>query len=72
MRIIYPDIEKLIEFHTKIIEIWLDKWEWWSFGFLWWKDKSDLQSIVDFIKSDLYYPNIEDKITHLFYSINKN
>ncbi len=72
MKIIYPDIEKLIEFHSQIIQIWLDKWEWWSFWFLWWKDKTDLNSVIEFIKNDDYYPELEDKITHLMFSINKN
>lgn len=72
MKIIYPDIEKLIEFHKQLIQIWLDTWEWWSFWFLWWKDKTDLQSIIDFIKNDDYYPHLIDKITHLMYSVNKN
>lgn len=31
-----------------------------------------LDSTLDHIKNDLYYPEIEDKITHLFFSINKN
>ena len=31
MKIIYPNIEKLLEFHSKIIKIWLEKWEWWKF-----------------------------------------
>ena len=72
MKIIYPDIEKLIEYHKNIINIWLEKWEWWSFWFLWWKNKTDLESIINFIESDLYYPTLEEKITQLFFSINKN
>lgn len=72
MKIIYPDIEKLIEFHFQIIQIWLDKWEWWSFWFLWWKDKTDLNSVIEFIKNDDYYPELEDKVTHLMFSTNKN
>lgn len=31
-----------------------------------------LESTLAHIKNDLYYPEIEDKITHLFFSINKN
>ncbi|MBN8693364.1 MAG: type II toxin-antitoxin system death-on-curing family toxin [Bacteroidetes bacterium] len=31
-----------------------------------------LDSVLEHIQNDDYYPNIEDKITHLFYSINKN
>ena len=54
MKVIYPNVEKLLEFHSKIIKIWLEKWEWWSFWFLWWKDESDLKSIIEFIKNDNY------------------
>ncbi|MBC6110156.1 type II toxin-antitoxin system death-on-curing family toxin [Pedobacter fastidiosus] len=31
-----------------------------------------LESVLEHIKNDFYYPNMEDKITHLFFSINKN
>lgn len=31
-----------------------------------------LDSVVEHIKNDIYYPKIEDKITHLFFSVNKN
>ncbi|WP_293786602.1 type II toxin-antitoxin system death-on-curing family toxin [uncultured Pedobacter sp.] len=31
-----------------------------------------LESTLEHIKNDFYYPRIEDKITHLFFSINKN
>ena len=31
-----------------------------------------LHSVIEHIKNDDYYPNIEDKITHLFFSVNKN
>lgn len=72
MKIIYPDVQKLIELHNNLIQIWLDEWEWWSFWFLWWKDKTSLQSIIDFVKNDDYYPNLIDKIVYLMYSINKN
>ncbi|MDA3822111.1 MAG: type II toxin-antitoxin system death-on-curing family toxin [Bacteroidales bacterium] len=32
----------------------------------------NLDSPLDHIKNDDYYPNIEDKLTHLVFSINKN
>lgn len=69
---IYPNVEKLLEIHNKLIETSLENNEVWSFGFLWWKNTSDLESVIEFIKSDDYYPNLEDKITHLMFSINKN
>lgn len=31
-----------------------------------------LESILDHIQYDLYYPEFEDKITHLVFSVNKN
>jgi death-on-curing protein len=31
-----------------------------------------LESVLEHIKNNLYYPKIEDKLTHLFYGINKN
>ncbi len=31
-----------------------------------------LESPLEHIQNDFYYPNIEDKLTHLVYSINKN
>lgn len=72
MKIIYPEAQELIELHERIIFIWLEQWEWWSYWFLWWKDKTYIQSILDFIQNDDYYPELEDKITHLMYAVNKN
>ena len=31
-----------------------------------------VDSVVEHIKNDFYYPEFEDKLCHLFYSINKN
>ncbi len=31
-----------------------------------------LDSVLEHIKNDVYYPTIEEKITHLFFSVNKN
>lgn len=31
-----------------------------------------LESVIEHIQNDLYYPKIEDKLTHLFHSVNKN
>ena len=31
-----------------------------------------LESTLDHVQNDLYYPDLEHKLTHLFYSINKN
>jgi death-on-curing protein len=35
-------------------------------------NKGLIESSIEHIKNDLYYPNLEDKLTHLFFSINKN
>ena len=32
----------------------------------------NLESPLEHIKNDAYYPNIEDKLTHLVFTINKN
>lgn len=53
-----------IERHDKIIEI--------SGGLGGIKNIGDLESPLEHIKNDDYYPQIEDKVTHLFFSINKN
>ncbi len=31
-----------------------------------------IESVLDHIQNDLYYPEIENKLTHLFYAINKS
>lgn len=31
-----------------------------------------LESVLDHVQNDMYYPELEDKVCHLFYSINKN
>jgi death-on-curing protein len=31
-----------------------------------------LESVIEHVKNDLYYPELEHKLTHLFFSINKN
>jgi death on curing protein len=31
-----------------------------------------LESVIELVQNDLYYPELEHKLTHLFYSINKN
>lgn len=31
-----------------------------------------LESVLDHIQNDLYYPELEDKLTHLVFSVNKN
>ncbi|MBF4349058.1 type II toxin-antitoxin system death-on-curing family toxin, partial [Vibrio anguillarum] len=36
------------------------------------KDLGQLESPLEHIQNDWYYPEIEDKLTHLVFSINKN
>lgn len=31
-----------------------------------------LESVLDHVQNDMYYPLLEDKVCHLFFSINKN
>lgn len=42
-----------------------------SGGFKGIRDLGQLESILEHIQYDLYYPNFENKLTHLFYAINK-
>lgn len=61
--VLYFDSEHAITVHDEII----DK----SGGFKGIRDLGQLESILEHIQYDLYYPNFEDKLTHLFYAINK-
>lgn len=57
-----PDyVEKI---HNMIIEI-----SWWL---PWYSQNPENIEKVDFMKNDDYYPNFEDKLSYLVYSINKN
>lgn len=60
---IYPTIEAIIEIHKNIIEN--------SGGLFGVKELGQLDSILEHMKISDYYPNFEDKITHLTYSIAK-
>lgn len=53
-----------IKVHNTIIEN--------SGGLSGYKDIGMLDSVLEHIKNDIYYPDFLDKITHLVYSINKN
>ena len=64
MEIIYFDSIYAQRIHDDIIQI--------SGGKEGINDISLLDSVLDFIQHDLYYPNFEDKLTHLVYSVNKN
>ncbi|MGC4127974.1 MAG: type II toxin-antitoxin system death-on-curing family toxin [Bergeyella sp.] len=62
--ILYFTVEYAIKVHDNIIEE--------SGGFLGIRDKGLLESSLEHIQNDFYYPEFEHKLTHLLYSINKN
>ena len=64
MAYLYFTTEYAIKTHDKIIEI--------SGGVHGIKDPGNLDSPLEHIQNDDYYPELEDKITHLVFSINKN
>ena len=66
LKTFYFDLAHAIEEHRKIIEL---------SGGMSGYDQSKvliLESTLYHIQNDIYYPTFLDKITHLFYSINKN
>lgn len=63
--IFYFDLAHAENTHDEVISI-----SWWSFGYH--KTKQDLNSVIEFMKHDDYYPSFEEKLTHLIFSINKN
>lgn len=64
MQLIYiKDIQQVITVHDKIIEI--------SGGLSGIKNIGYIESPLEQIQNDLYYPEFEQKLTHLVYSINK-
>lgn len=60
----YFDTSHAIEVHDEIIKK--------SGGILGLLNKGLLDSTLSHIKNDIYYPDFESKLTHLFFSINKN
>lgn len=64
MAFIYFDIAHAIEVHDGIIIK--------SGGLLGVLNIGLLESTLDHVQNDLYYPDIEHKTTHIFHSINKN
>ncbi len=62
---IYPNSEQIHETYEKTISVSGGG----ASGIL---KHGCIESIVDFIKNDDYYPTIEEKLTHLIYSVNKN
>jgi len=66
MRIKYIEsIDEVIEIHNKTIELS-------GGGALGIIDTAPLESALEFIRDDSYYPTFVDKLTHLFYTANKS
>lgn len=64
LRFLYFDVAHAVSVHDWIIEH--------SGGLAGTKDIGQLESPLEHIQNDLYYPEMEDKLTHLVFSINKN
>lgn len=64
MEYIYFDFKYAIKEHDYIIEQ--------SGGLTGSKDLGLLHATLDFVQDNIYYPELEDKVAYLFYSINKN
>ncbi len=64
MAFVYFDTTHAIEVHDEIINQ--------SGGVLGILNINLLESVIEHVQNDLYYPDFEHKLTHLFYSINKN
>jgi death on curing protein len=63
MGIIYLTIERAVEIHKKTVEVS-------GGGALGHLDIGKLDSILQHLQNDDYYPTFEDKLTHLFFSSN--
>lgn len=64
MAFAYFDTAHAIKVHDEIINQ--------SGGILGVLNEGLLESVIEHIQNDFYYPEIELKLTHLFFSINKN
>ncbi|MFG1494995.1 type II toxin-antitoxin system death-on-curing family toxin [Saccharospirillum sp. HFRX-1] len=64
LRFFYFDVVHAVSVHDWIIKH--------SGGLAGTKDIGQLESPLDHIQNDVYYPEIEDKLTHLVFSINKH
>ena len=60
---LYFDVQHAVEVHDWIIE--------YSGGLPGTKDLGQLESILDHIQNDLYYPSFSEKLNHLVFAINK-
>lgn len=64
MAFIYLTLEQAIEIHHKTVEVSGGG----AFGHL---DLGKLDSVLEHIQNDDYYPTFEEKLTHLFFSVCK-
>ena len=64
MTIVYLTLDQALETHKKTVEVS-------GGGTLEHLDIGKLESVLDHIQNDDYYPSFEDKLTHLFFSANK-
>lgn len=62
--ILYFDLKHAIQIHDKIIEI--------SGGVLGIHDIGLLESVLEHVKNDDYYPDLPDKLTHIVFSVAMN
>lgn len=63
MELIYADVKRAVHIHDKILEM--------SGGSPGVKSLGELESVLYHISNDDYYPEFEDKLTHLVYAVNK-
>jgi death-on-curing protein len=63
-KFLYFDVNHAVEVHDWIIEH--------SGGRPGTLHIGNLESPLEHVQNDMYYPTIEDKLTHLVYAINKN
>jgi death-on-curing protein len=63
MNYIYIEIEYAIKTHDKILEV--------SGGISGIIDQGRLESLLEHIQNDDYYPSFEEKLTHLIFAVNK-
>lgn len=61
MSLIYLTLDQAIEVHRKTVEIS-------GGGTIGQLDLGKLESVLEHIQNDDYYPTLEDKLTHLFFS----
>ncbi len=60
MSIIYLSLEQAVEVHRKTVEVS-------GGGAMGYLDLGKLESVLQHMQNDDYYPTFEDKLTHLFF-----